>query len=96
MYIEQAQLSFFLAFDILLLIICITVDIGVYARDHLFEPDPSHDDFLDDDGNHSYYERSLIRKEKFLRNNPDVKESDIRNWRKLLRLFFPQKSKFPH
>lgn len=39
--------------------------------------------YLDDDGNHTYYDRSIIKKKNFRRLNPKVK-----NLRSFRRLFF--------
>lgn len=48
-----------------------------------------HDDseerepFIDDDGNHIYYERSIIEKKEFLKENPEVNEEELRTFSRL-------------
>lgn len=42
--------------------------------------------FRDENGNHTYYERSIIEKDEFHRNNPEIPYSDIRSLRRLFRL----------
>lgn len=41
-------------------------------------------EFLDGDDNHIYYDRHLIDKKEFQRNNPD--EKDVRTFRRLVGL----------
>ena len=43
--------------------------------------------FVDENGLHEYYDRSLIEKKSFFRQNPNVSPDEIRSMRKLLRLF---------
>ncbi len=45
------------------------------------EEDPEAD-FYDDEGNHIYYERSLIKKRKYAREHPD-EASGLRTFRRL-------------
>lgn len=45
------------------------------------EEDPEAD-FYDEDGNHLYYERSLIKKRKYAREHPD-EASGLRTFRRL-------------
>ncbi|MDE6577234.1 MAG: hypothetical protein K2J82_01410 [Muribaculaceae bacterium] len=50
-------------------------------RDRLNEIDRQ---YYDEDGNHLYYDRSIIEKEDFRRNNPE-EEKNIRTLRRLFR-----------
>lgn len=40
------------------------------------------EDFYDEDGNHIYYERSLIKKRKYAREHPE-EEGELRTFRRL-------------
>ena len=42
--------------------------------------------FLDKDGNHQYYERSLIEKKRFLREHKEVREEELRSFRRFFNL----------
>lgn len=42
------------------------------------------EDIRDDQGNHPYYERSIIEKEQFKKNNPEVSDKEIRSFRRLI------------
>ena len=42
--------------------------------------------FLDEEGYHSYYERSIIKKKEFLRSNPFIRKHELRTLRRLLHL----------
>ena len=42
--------------------------------------------FYDENGNHFYYDRSKIKKEKFLRDHPDIPANEIRSLKKLFKL----------
>ena len=48
-------------------------------------PDDSDAEFIDENGNHIYYERSLIEKKKFHQQNPDIPFSSLRTFRRLFR-----------
>lgn len=41
--------------------------------------------FLDDDGNHIYYERSIIRKKQYLRMHPEIREEELRTMTRFFR-----------
>lgn len=44
----------------------------------------SHDgDFINEEGDHSYYDRHLIEKKEFNRRNPEIK--DIRTFKRLFK-----------
>ena len=45
----------------------------------------SEEEFLDENGNHIYYERSLIRKQRFIRKHPEIKPQDLRSFKRLLK-----------
>ena len=49
------------------------------------EKDEDYNDFLDEDGNHVYYDRSVIEKTKFHLSNPDIPENEIRSFKRLIK-----------
>lgn len=77
--------SFFYVFlvciIILIVLICITTAYGLSKK----ERKNNFDDFLDENGNHRYYERSIIRKHKYIKENPDVDPQEIRSFKRLLK-----------
>lgn len=78
--------------DTIILLLCVTlllvcleitsdlIEKGVERNDNR----PQSDQFRDKNGNHIYYERSIIQKSEFLNSNPDVQEDEIRSFRRLL------------
>ena len=47
--------------------------------------DDSDADFIDENGNHIYYERSLIEKALFHKRNPQIPYSELRSFKRLFR-----------
>ncbi|MCH5225022.1 MAG: hypothetical protein J1D77_03440 [Muribaculaceae bacterium] len=89
MYIDPEILTLFLCLDLAILGFVITLDLALYAIKSADSnrSDPDRSPFLDADGDHSYYERSLIQKKSFLRKNPGVPLRTItRLFRNLLHL----------
>lgn len=62
---------------IFLLAILVTAAVALHSRRDADESEQ----FLDENGNHVYYNRSIIRKEEFVRKNPGVK--NLRSFRRL-------------
>lgn len=62
---------------IFLLAVLVTVAAALRSRHEADDSDP----YIDENGNHVYYNRSIIEKERFRRQNPA--ERDIRTFRRL-------------
>ena len=62
---------------IFLLAVMVTVAVALRSRREAEGDDP----YLDENGNHVYYNRSIIKKEEFRRQNPG--ERNIRTLRRL-------------
>lgn len=58
---------------ILLALMLIFIGLGLYFHSHTEEDALNDDVFLDSDGNHEYYDRSLIEKKEFLRRYPEAR-----------------------
>lgn len=74
----MSQIIIFLI--ILLMLMLLFIGLGVYFHKH-----PEQDttkDFLNQDGDHTYYERSIIEKKEFLRKHPEAK-GKLRTLRRL-------------
>lgn len=50
---------------------------------------PTHDDndnaYRDEKGRHSYYDRSIIEKDEFLKQHPNMKQDDLRSFKRLFK-----------
>lgn len=64
------------------------VNYALYYSDNSKEKDP----FLDSEGNHIYYERSIIEKNKFHKQNPNIKREELRTFSYLIRTFIDPKT----
>lgn len=65
----------------LIVIFLLAVLVTVAAALHSRRDEDAEDLFLDENGNHVYYNRSIIEKDRFRRQNPA--ERDIRTFRRL-------------
>lgn len=56
---------------IIIAVAAILIVLGLYFRRN---PDQNNDSaYLDENGDHIYYERSIIEKKKFIKENPEAK-----------------------
>ncbi len=67
---------------LLLFVICIIILLPLLFFVNRGKPE-REEGFLDEEGDHSYYDRHLIEKKEFKRRNPDVK--DVRSLKRLFR-----------
>lgn len=74
--------NFIYVFLVCILLIGVIVAMAVLFSNASQDNDSS---FRDQDGRHSYYDRSLIEKEEFHRDNPEVPYSEIRSFKRLFR-----------
>ena len=74
--------SFLYVFLVCIILIGVIVAIAVWVNGS-GEEDETH--FIDEEGHHKYYERSLIEKNEFHRQNPNVPYSEIRSFRRLFK-----------
>ena len=72
---------------IIVFIVCIALLLLLLFISVKFWSRRGHDDeeFRDEKGRHVYYDRSIIEKDEFNRNNPQIPYSEIRSLRRLLR-----------
>lgn len=75
--------SFIYVFIICIVLIAVIIAIAAMLTRHEADDDAT---YRDENGRHTYYERSIIEKDDFHRKNPDVPYSEIRSLRRLLRL----------
>lgn len=78
-----------LLFCFLLLGLCllVTIDTVIFYSESIKNKRRAEADLYDEKGNHRYYERSLIKKENFIAENPGVGKSEIRSFRRFLKDF---------
>lgn len=69
----------FIIFLIVIFLLAVLVTAAVALHSRRDADDAGQ--FLDENGNHVYYNRSIIRKEEFARKNPGVK--NLRSFRRL-------------
>ena len=94
MLIDRETLSLMICTFLVLLAIEITLHLAFKALNQDFGHNPDDALFLDSDGNHAYYERSLITKLRFLRDNPNFLPSQIRSLKLLLKTHFHRSPRF--
>lgn len=85
---DNNTLVFFTCFTLVLLGLCITIDLIVLTRRSSSRTDKNRDCYLDSEGNHSYYERSIIEKSQFRSLNPNVPPQELRTIRRFLKQIF--------
>lgn len=68
----------FIIFLIIILILATVIGLAVMIRGKKYSEDIDSQ-YYDKEGNHIYYDRSRIEKEKFLRKNPDATPRNIRH-----------------
>ena len=49
--------------------------------------DDKDTDFLDEEGDHKYYDRSIIEKKNFSRRHPEISDDEVRSLRRLFNFF---------
>ena len=80
--------GFFYVFIISVVLLAIgivmTLLISFERRKSLYDDD----DYVDKEGYHKYYERSIIRKIRFFRKNPGIPENEVRSFRRLMNILF--------
>ena len=77
--------GFFYVFFACVILISVIIAIAAMCNGH--DDDAA---YRDENGRHSYYDRSLIEKDEFHKNNPEVPYSEIRSFKRLFR--FKRKS----
>lgn len=75
-------------FFVCILILCALIGIAVALG--IGQSGPS-DAWLNENGDHEYYERAIIKKKKFINENPNVSPKDIRTFKNIF-YFFNRKS----
>lgn len=78
------EFRLFLAICLVILMVWVTLDFIFKVRENHLN-DKEADDFRNDQGNHVYYDRSLIRKQKFIKDHPDVNPDDVRSFKRLFK-----------
>lgn len=57
----------------LLALMALFIGLGIYFHRHPGQEENNDRVYLNSDGNHEYYDRSLIEKNRFLRKHPEAK-----------------------
>jgi hypothetical protein len=70
-----------IVFILIILLLALLLTMAVFLRGKRNRVDDSQ--YLDEEGDHMYYDRSRIEKREFARNNPGVK--DVRSFRRLFK-----------
>lgn len=73
--------KFFYVFVACVILLIIGLLITLIVSKHKKE---GRESYVDDDGLHRYYDRSIIEKNKFHKENPEIEENDIRSFRRLI------------
>lgn len=66
--------------DIMILVLILVVlmiallVLGLYFYRHPIDTGMDESEYIDSEGNHKYYDRSIIEKKEFLRRNPSEKD----------------------
>lgn len=87
MLLESDTRTLMICSLLVILGLMITIDIAVYVRNHPHLHDKEREMFLDSDGDHVYYERSLIRMKKYFFKHPYLPRDSFRNISGLLKKF---------
>lgn len=85
MYLETSTINILICFDLVILGLMITLDLAFYSLNKGNEIDRERFPFLDSDGDHYYYERAIIKKKAFLKDNPKISPQQLRTWRRLFK-----------
>ena len=72
----------FAACIILLLILLVVIPLTFVSKSDGSEK------FIDENGNHAYYERSIIEKENYLKDHPNEKMRELRSIRSLIKKIY--------
>lgn len=59
---------------ILLAMMAFFIGLGIYFHRHPEDDELNDREYLDSDGDHQYYDRSIIEKKEFLRRHPEAKD----------------------
>lgn len=72
--------------SVLFLVILVTFIIIIKTKKHL---NTDNNVFLNSEGNHVYYDKSMIEKKEFMRKHPEI--TDVRTIKRLFRLIIKRK-----
>lgn len=80
---------FIICMGLLLISVYLTLNLVDYTFAHPEKnKQQDYDCFLDKNGNHYYYERSLIEKKEFMDSNPQIPLEQVRSIKYLLKFLF--------
>ncbi|MCH5231057.1 MAG: hypothetical protein J1F43_04605 [Muribaculaceae bacterium] len=81
MYLSSETLTILSCLLLVLFGLMITLDLAFYSLDNLHSRENDNDfiPYLNHEGNHVYYERSLIEKKSFLKLFPGIKPRSFKN-----------------
>ena len=68
---------------LVLLGLFVSIELAIYATSKIADENDERDPYLDSEGNHIYYERSLIEKNDFIREHPQIKDTEVRTFTRL-------------
>ena len=71
------MVKIFIIFLIVILVFAAVIGLAVMMRGRNY-PDDIDKQYYDEDGNHTYYDRSRIEKEEFMRENPGAKPRSLK------------------
>lgn len=78
MILEPLYITLLICGNLVLLGLMITIDLALYATRYKDKPDPDREIFLDESGDHTYYERAIISKKSYLKAHPNVSARSLR------------------
>lgn len=82
------EFRIFLSLLLLLLCLIATNELINYYTSNRGNDEVGKEDLYDENGNHIYYDRSIIKKNKFIRENPSVSPQYLRSFRRLIKEIF--------
>lgn len=77
------MITLIIIFVMLAIVLAIALAVSICKSDSRIQGDTTDKEYINEEGDHTYYERSLIEKKEYARRHPNVK--DIRRFSKLFR-----------
>lgn len=77
------MITLIIIFVMLAIVLAIALAVSLCRSDRQAQDDYQDKEYINEEGDHTYYERSLIEKKEYARRHPNIK--DIRRFSRLFR-----------
>ena len=78
MFLDPLILKLLICGNLVMLGLMITIDLALYSLRNPKVTDLDREIFLDESGDHTYYERAIISKKSYLKAHPNVSARSLR------------------